>query len=200
MADVDPVWLLGFAVVLLLALGRFYYGPLLFGSDARHWQPFRLAAVPIIDALARRYGGADFNYAETEVYPSEYVTTFTAGAMDLLDRLAAAGYEPQPLASLATDWTGTTEAASWARYMGPKPFPGAPDWLRPMQVHARLFPRPALDGTPRMALTAHYEPNPWRPDTWRGHYRGIGKDAEKGVSTVAGDLGVQPNSVPDGEV
>ncbi len=192
----DQTWIVGAAVVAVLVAARLYAGPGPFGRDVDRitWQPLRRALVPIIHRLARRFAGADW-YAESRVHEHEHVASVGLEPESILDVLSEAGSEPQPLASVATDWTGRTEVASWARYHGPKPFPGAPDWLRKRQDHVRLFERePFPDGTPRTAITAHAEVNPWRFWGWRKHYRGIGKRAAPAVGRLRERLGVHPGS------
>lgn len=183
--DPDWLWWAGAAVVVVLVTARSYAGPAWFGPSARHWQPLRRLAVPLLHRLSQAYVGEEW-YAETHTAEREHVATLHLTVEALLEDLVDAGYEPQPLASVATDWTGETEAASWVRYHGPKPFPGAPEWLRDRQVHVRLFERP--DG---VAIAAHEESTPWRPDLWRDHYRGETLDVERGRQLAAADLGIR---------
>ena len=186
----EAVYAAGFAFVLLLAAGRIYVGEQYFDENARFWAPARRLFVP---ALHRAFQRADEDaFAETDVSADELVVALNDVSVDdVRDDLAEAGYQPQPLASLATDWFGQRESASWARYHGPKPFAGAPEWLRPRQVHVRLFEDP-LDEVVDVTVTAHEESNPWRPDLWRDHYRGESFDVERGVAMAAEDLGVAP--------
>lgn len=186
--DPDWLWWAVAAVVAVLVAARAYAGPAWFGPGARHWQPLRRVLVPLLHRLAQAYVGEEW-YAETHTAEREHVATLALDADDVLEDLAAAGYEPQPLASVATDWTGEMEAASWARYHGPKPVPGAPYWLRDRQVHVRLFER--ADG---VAICAHEESNPWRPDLWRDHYRGETLHVERGRQLVAEDLDIRITS------
>ena len=186
----EAVYAAGFAFVALLAAGRLYVGEQYFDETARFWAPVRRLFVP---ALHRAFQRADEDiYAETDVSADELVVALRDVSVDdVRDDLAASGYQPQPLASVATDWFGQPEAASWARYHGPKPFAGAPEWLRPRQVHVRLF-EDTRAGAFDVVVTAHEEANAWRPDLWRDHYRGESFDVERGVAMAAEDLGVAP--------
>lgn len=179
----DVVYYGGVAIVSLLVLARHYVGEHYFNDRARFWGPLRRHAIPILHRLFQRHD--EDLYAETEVGINEVVDIVDRSPEDILEDFAEAGYEPQPLASFATDWKGRPEVASWARYEGPKPFRGAPNFFRPRQVHVRLFE--ADDGT---VITAHEEATSWRPDQWRDHYRGETMDVETGVVMVAFDLGL----------
>ena len=178
----DVVFIGGFAIVSLLVLGRLYAGEHLFNDRARFWGPLRRHAIPILHRLFQRHD--EDLYAETEIGTDEVVDIVDRSPEDVLEDLGDAGYEPQPLASFARDWLGRPEVASWARYEGPAPFHGAPHFLRPRQVHVRLFETD--DGG--TVITAHEEATPWRPDQWRDHYRGETLDVETGVVMVAFDL------------
>lgn len=180
----DIVYVGGVAIVSLLVLGRLYIGEHYFNDQARFWAPLRRHAIPLLHRLFQRKDG-DL-YAETRVRESELVDVVDRPPEDVLEDLAGAGYEPQPLASLATDWTGATEVASWAHYEGPRPFHGAPHFLKPRQVHVRLFPREE-----RTAITAHAEATSWRPDLWQDHYGAVTMDVETGRVMAAYDLGLE---------
>lgn len=179
----DAVYLGGVAIVSLLVLGRLHVGEHYFNDRTRFWGPLRRHVIPTLHRLFQRH---DENlYAETEISEDELVDVVDRPSEDVLEKLAAAGYEPQPLASFARDWEGRPEIASWARYEGPVPFRGAPHFLRPRQVHVRLFD---IDG--QTMITAHEEATSWRPDQWRDHYRGETQDVETGVVMAAFDLGL----------
>ncbi|WP_090615508.1 hypothetical protein [Natrinema salaciae] len=177
----DVVYYAGVATVSLLVLGRLYVGEHYFNDRARFWGPLRRYAIPILHRLFQRHD--EDLYAETEIGTNQVVDIVDDPPETVLEDLANAGYEPQPLASFARDWLGRPEVASWARYEGPAPFHGAPHFLRPRQVHVRLFETD--EGT---MITAHEEATPWRPDQWRDHYRGETMDVETGVVMVAFDL------------
>lgn len=191
-------WLYAGAAIVLFAIVAWRYrtGRRWFGRDtAATWQLLRRTAIPLLGRAARRLDPlvGEEVYARTTVGTDEHVATVTADLDQLLDDLAAAGYEPQPLASLATDWAGRTEAASWARYYGPKPWSGAPAWLSERQVHVRLFQIEQR----RVAITAHEEANPWRPDQWADHYRAETMDVELGRRLAAEDLDVRLRAASD---
>jgi len=189
MIDQLPLeWLGGFALVLSLVLARAYYGPI----TSVEWQPLRRLLLPVMNWAARRWLGEDW-YATSTRSKRELVATIPADPQVALVDLETMGYEPQPLASLSEDWTGTLEFASWCRYYGPKPFIAAPYWLRERQVHVRLFVTD--DGETR--LTAHAETNPWRFDMWRDHYRSQSLDVQEGRTLVAADLGIDAVPLPD---
>ncbi|WP_265110922.1 hypothetical protein [Halosolutus halophilus] len=179
----DVVYVGGVTIVSLLVIGRLYAGEYYFNDRARFWNPLRRHVIPLLHRLFQRQDGE--LYAETRVRESELVDVVDRRPEAVLEDLAAAGYEPNPLASLATDWTGKTEIASWAHYEGPRPFHGAPHFPKPRQIHVRLFPRE--EGT---AITAHEEANPWRLDQWQDHYRDETLDVEHGVAVAAFDLGL----------
>ena len=175
----DPVWVAGFALILTLGVARYRFGPI----TSVRWQPLRRLLVPVIHRIGQRRFGEEW-YATSEQDPAGHVATVDVAVDVLLDDLEAAGYEPQPLASLKT-WQGREEAASWARYVG-GPGVGGLQWLRSEQVHVRLY----RTGAGETAIFAHREANPWRPDLWRAHYRGRGQDVQAGREQVAEDLGV----------
>ena len=175
-------------VVVLLALWRYRVDRRWFGRDtATFWRILRRTAIPLLGRVARRLDPAvDADvYVKTQVRASEHAATLDVGLEALLDDLHEAGYEPQPLASLATDWEGRVEIASWARYYGEPLFDGAPDWLADRQVHVRLFRGP----NDEVVVTAHDELNPWRHPV--GHYRGQTLDRAAGVAQAAADLNIE---------
>jgi len=187
----DVIYPAGVALVAALAAARLYVPGYWFSEESRFWAPIRRVAVPL---LHRLFTNADDElYAETDVGVDERVATLQDVTVDdVLDDLAAAGYQPQPLASFATDWEGRPEAASWARYHGSRLFPGAPEWLRRRQVHVRLFEIPAANARgPAVIVTAHNEPTSWRPDLWYQHYSGRDVDVDRGVRMAAEDLDIE---------
>lgn len=177
------------AAIAAIGIARFYYGP-----EFREipWQPLRRVFIPIAHGIAKRSLGEDF-YAAYEVKPKEHVATLEVDPEDVIEDLEAAGFVTEPLAGLKTDWNGNTEVASYALHRGPRPFPGAPEWLRRRQVHVTLFPAPR-GGT---IITAHEELNSWRPDLSERHYRGETMDVQKGRELAAVALGIDLESPPD---
>lgn len=180
----DPMWAVGFAAVALLVIGRLYLGPERFNRVA--WGPLRRTLLPVLDRVAKHAVGEEW-YTAYDVNEDELVAVVDIPPDAVVSDLEAAGFIPEPLAAVKTDWTGRTEAASYAYHHGPKPFPGAPEWLRDRQVHVTLFERD--DGT---AITAHDEYNSWVPWLWREHYRGIGYEIEAGVNHAAALLDINP--------
>lgn len=196
--------LAGLAVALgitLLVAARIRYGEHLFTSETRWWGPLRRVVLPVAHSALESLDpkGETGVYLTYEIGSEELVATIEVDHQVILDDLADAGYQPQPLAALKTDWEGRREVASWARFHGPTPFEAAaaPDWLRARQTHVTLFTDEATTVTgetvPLTIVTAHDEYSPWRPDQWRDHYLGIGMDVERGVFQVADDLGVDAN-------
>ena len=183
--ELAGIGLAGFAVGAL-AGARLYYGP---QFSEVPWVPLRRAVIPVAHRIAQRQLGDDF-YAVYDVGREEHVITLELSVEDAVDDLEIAGYLPEPLAAFKTDWNGNTEAASYARHIGSKPFPGAPEWLRERQIHVTLFDAP--DGG--TIVTAHEEWNSWRWDKAEAHYRGETMDIEKGVALAAKDLDVVPTS------
>ena len=146
------------------------------------WNPLRLIVWPLFD---KALTSVPFAFAKTTVYPDEVVNDrpWTLTLDEVREWLCDAGYEAQPLSSVASySETGERERGSFARYYGPKPV-GAPEWMRRYQVHVRPF---GPDGA--ITLTAHAELNPWRPDLALPHLLAIGFDAEAGVEKVGEDL------------
>jgi hypothetical protein len=165
-----------------------------FAPSARFWFPLRrYLGLPLDRALEF----VPLLYAKTSVYEKELVATVGWSVKETNDALAAAGYEPQPLASVAVDWLGRVERSSWVRYYGPKPLEGfvpqailepLPEWTRRRQVHARPF---GFDEEGPMSITAHDEFNPWRPMLALPHMLGITWNADDGVEAVREDLDIE---------
>jgi len=162
-----------------------------FGPSARFWFPLRRYVGLPLDRLLE---SVPMLYAKTSVYEKELVATVEWSVEETNDALAAAGYEPQPLASVAVDWLGRLERSSWVRYYGPKPLEGflpqrllapLPEWTRRRQIHARPF---AFDEDGPTSITAHDEFNPWRPMLALPHMLGITWNAEGGVEAVDEEL------------
>ena len=182
----EVVYAAGFALVALIVLGRIYVGEQYFKDRGAFWNPLRRRLVPW---LHRVFQDADGGlYAETEMREEEYVGTLDDYPENVRDQLLEKGYQFNPLASLATDPDGNPEVASLAWFHGSTPFPGAPSFLRPRQVHVRLVDVSDPVG-PRTAVYAHEEATSWRPDLWQDHYGAKSMDVELGVAIAAYDLG-----------
>lgn len=186
--ELEPQLYIPVAVAIaLLVIARIHASPRWWcPSMGLFWNPLRMAIWPAADhALAR----VPFLYAKTRVNRDEYAATLEISIDELRDDLSNAGYEVQPLSSLARDWDGRIERGSFARYYGKRLFPRAPDWLRRKQVHVRPFGR---DGS--LDVTAHTELNPWRPDLALPHMFGIGLEAAPEM--VADDLDIRVEEGP----
>ncbi len=183
----ETIYWAGVAIVTLLVAGRVYVGEQYFRDRGWFWSPIRRLAVPLLHRLFQRHD--EDLYAETRLSDAEYVGTLERDWRDVRNDLLEQGYYYNPLASFATTPDGTHEVASLAWYHGPKPWPGAPEFLRPRQVHVRLVDRSSPVG-PRTAVYAHEEATSWRPDRWRDHYTAASMDVEVGVAFAAYDLGL----------
>lgn len=172
-----------------LAATRLYYGDRFYEIP---WHPLRVTIIPLAHGIAKRTLGEEY-YTTYDVDPVEHVATLDIGPEDVIDDLEAAGYVVEPLASVKTNWTGTEEAGSYARHRGEKLFPGAPEFLKERQVHVTLFEAPN-SGT---IVTAHEEPNSWRPDLVEEHYRGESTNIELGRQLAGEDLEIEPTSAPE---
>lgn len=179
------------AVVALLAYVRLRADGRWFAPDAWVWWPIRRALMTPLDRVLERVPGL---YATTTVPKTQHVARLDLSLSTVHDGLDRAGYEPQPLASIATDWLGRTERSSWARYHGPKVGRGIlpddlvdalPEWTRRRQVHVRTF---AVDPAGPVDLAAHDEYNPFRPLLAFAHLTGVGLDGEAGVVHASADL------------
>ena len=171
------------AVALVVALGllRTYAGPRLLSLQyVAFWGAARRTFMPLVDRIAKRSVGVP---AENHAPIEEWVADSSLSPAEVARRLDAVTdrrVEVSVLSGLKTDWQGNVEVASVVAYSGSKPWPGAPFWLRPAQIHVTMFD---ADGATR--VTAHYEANSWRPDKWRDHlWKGETFDAERGVETV----------------
>ena len=191
--DPDPATIGVGAVVAVFVAARLHASDRWWCPElAWFWWPLRRLVWPVFDhALESVSTTLPLElYAKTVVREDEVVATLDLTLEELHADLAAAGYEAQPLASLAkaafeTDAVdaGDVERSSLARYYGAKPFGYGPEWLRRRQVHVRPF---GEDGA--LTITAHAEANPYRPDLALAHLLGHGLDAEEGVRMVADDL------------
>jgi hypothetical protein len=171
-----PVEIVAPAVVLLLVALRWYYGSVLLSLRFwRFWGTARRLYMPTL--------GKVWPASENDAHRVEQVVDTPADVGTVLHRLQQGSgrkLEVSILSGLKTDWDGNTEVASVVGYHGPKPFPGAPEWLRAKQVHVFAF---RYDGVTRVC--AHEEANSFRPDKWRDHLtKGPSFDARAGVDRV----------------
>ena len=181
-----PTAVLAVALVVSLGVVRTYAGGALLSLRfVEFWGTARRIYMPVVDRLAKRVAGVA---AENHAHESEHVADVDHTPREIaraLDRVTDRVFEVSVLSGLKTDWDGHTEVASIVAYAGPKPFPGAPNWLRREQIHVFMFRTP--DGRTRIA--AHREANAYRPDKWKDHLRkGPSFDADAGVQAVRGWL------------
>lgn len=179
--DADPTTIAAVALVVVLGITRTYFGSAVLSTRfARFWGLARRLYMPVLDRIAKRAVGVG---AENHATRAEHVADLPASVLTVIRELNHASdpaFEVSVLSGLKTDWAGNTEAASVVAYVGPKPFPGAPRWLRAEQVHVFMFR--ANDVT---RVCAHREANAWRPDQWRDHLRkGPSFDVSAGVDAV----------------
>ncbi len=193
----DPEYLAVGLAVTLLAIARLQTSDRIWAPSCRAlWSPLRRFLWPVLDEAFAHVPGL---YAKTTVRDDEVVVEgLDISLCDLLDDLEAAGYEYQPLASLARfdpsssrGVAGEVERASLARYHGDRVGGGLtvgfPDWfVRNRQVHIRPY---GADGN--LTVTAHDEYNAWNPVFALHHLGGIGLDADRGVQLAAADLGIE---------
>ena len=177
----EPTAVAAVALVVALGLLRTYAGPELLGLRfLTFWGTARRIFMPAVDRVAKRAVGVP---AENHAPVEEFVGDSSLSPREVADRLQRVTdrrFEVSVLSGLKTDWEGNDEVASIVAYDGPKPWPGAPFWLKPAQYHVTMFD---ADGATR--VTAHYEATSWRPDKWRDHlWKGETFDAERGRRQV----------------
>lgn len=195
--DADAVaWALIGLTVALLGAARIHSSDRWWCPElAWFWNPIRRVVAPPLDTVLER---VPFAFGKSTVYEREIVATgLDVTIEDLREDLADAGYEVQPLASLARfdpssdlEIAADVERGSYARYYGDRVggeyTSGLPDWLvRKRQVHIRPF---GDDG--ELTITAHAEYSAWNPVYALPHLLGIGLDPQRGVEKAADDLGI----------
>lgn len=198
----EPTYAAIAAAVLLLGIARVHASPRWFCPDmAVFWNPLRRYLWPLADHALARVPGPFF--AKTRTTEDEVsIDGLEISLDDLTDDLCGAGYEVQPLASIARfdprssrPIAGEYERASLARFhggqLGESILPAGlldqvPEWLLARrQTHIRPY---GPDGS--LVVTAHEEFNPWNPAYAVHHLLGVGIDVEAGVRTAREDLGV----------
>lgn len=164
------------AAVLLLVAGRVYYGSVLFSPQLLPvWAAVRRVATPVVETLLTRIAPIPVSL-ESETPKREYV-----GAVDLSPKALALAVDGDRaveiplLATYSTDWDGNSERGTFVWYCGSAPG-SFPRWLRPHQVHIRCY-----EVADRTRVTAHFEPNSYRPDTWLSFISGSATKADNGV-------------------
>jgi len=158
----------------MVLLTRMYFGSVLLAPRyVRAWNVARRILVPLIDKLAASRlptSPSLTNHATKE----EFVAATDLRVTQLSKQLATArDLEVPLLAGYKTDWLDRSEDGTVVWYYGSKPWPTAPNWLRPYQVHITVF---------EDTITAHREANPWCPWLWVDHlFKGESFSAKDGV-------------------
>ena len=176
--ELDTVALAAILLVSTLVIARFYTGSVLLDIKyLEFWGQARQLFMPLIDKLAKRLVGIS---AENSAHETEHVVDIRNSPREIAQTIqenTQRDFEVSVLSGLKTDWDGNTEVASIVGYMGARPWPNAPEWLRSKQVHIFMF-----EYGDYTRLYAHVEANSWRPDLWRDHlFKGESFDAEQGV-------------------
>jgi len=183
---VDPVAIAAVALVTATVAVRLYAGGgLLSLRFLSFWARARQVYMPVLDRIGKRLVGIGAeNRARRDEFVADVADAMPADVAAAVADAATYRTEVSVLSGLKTDWTGNVEVASVVAYAGPKPFPGAPDWLRDDQLHVFMF-----EDRGRVRVCAHYEANSWRPDKWRDHlFKGETFDAETGVRNTRAAL------------
>lgn len=185
------------AVVSIVLLTRLYFGSVIFSPRyAKAWNILRRILVPLVDTLAasRLPTSPSLTNRATE---EEFVCRTGLSIVSLGERLSEVREAEVPLlAGYKTDWQGRKEDGTLVWYYGPRPWPTAPNWLRPHQVHITTF-----GGT----ITAHREANPYCPWMWADHlFKGQSFSVDDGVDRTRralDDAGVEYDTgLPEGGV
>lgn len=188
------IWVLLPTLITAAVIGRLYFGSVIFHPRyTAVWATARKLLVPLLDRLLRRRIGLTQSITNHAVR-SEIVGLVDHSPQSLATSLdACRDVEIPLLAGYKTDWCDRAESGTVVWYYGPEPWPGAPNWLRPYQVHLTTFSVQTDDGL-RELVTAHREANPYRPDLWADHlFKGSHHSAEDGVrrtERALGDAGV----------
>lgn len=171
-------------VVLVAVFARVYFGGVIFHPRyVKVWNVVRRLLVPIIDRVVSARLGIS---VENEAYREELVGYVDLTPPELARRLDQVAEPEVPLlAGLKTDWEGNTESGTLTVYHGPRPWPGAPRWLRPRQTHMTTFDVQTASGTFQSRLTAHDEANSYRPDKWVSHLFAGSQSPQEGVERAA---------------
>lgn len=168
--------------VTIIVLSRLFFGGTLFHVRwINAWNVIRRIKVPALNTyILGNVVPFDFEI-ENEVYEDEYVGVSPMDPKEIEMKMADSVDSEVPLlAGFKTDWGGRTEIATAVSYHGPRPWPGAPNWLRPRQTHRTYF-RVLDDGGYKTLITAHEEANSYRPDKWSDHLFKKTFSAEEGV-------------------
>ena len=191
------------APIVALAVSWVLYGVLgkrVLGADDDYWPMLRNLVLPVLDKL----GATSGLYAQGEVIQEEFVGVVHMPEDEFEQHLEDAGFYRNPLSAVKRSPNGWKSDGSWARRYGR--IRGLGEFLRSIDVPVAgligrmlgrflaatgdVFARRQLhvtiyteqrDGSTRLHLYAHDEPNSLNPLTaWR-HYVGKAWSAKKGV-------------------
>ena len=185
-AIIDTILTMEIAVptaVALIGAARLWFGDTIFHVRwIKLWNAVRRAKVPAINTyVLGNLVPFDFEIENT-AHADEFVGVSRKSQKDIAMSIAEVCDPEVPLlAGLKTDWEGRKEVGTDVNYYGPKPFPSAPDWLRPRQVHRTYFQARGPDGRLYTVVTAHDEANSYRPDKWADHLFKKTFSAKEGV-------------------
>jgi len=185
-ALLTEIWVLAPTLITAAVVGRAYFGSVIFHPRwTPLWATARKILVPLLDTLLRRRLGSAAPSVTNRALESEVVGLVDHSPKQLATALdTCRDVEVPLLAGYKTDWEGRSESGTLVWYYGPEPFPSAPNWLRPFQVHLTTFTVHTESGV-RQLVTAHREANPYRPDLWADHLRkGSHHSVEDGVRRV----------------
>ena len=176
--ELDTVALAAILLVSTLVIARFYTGSVLLDIKyVEFWGQARQLFMPLIDRLAKRLVGIP---AENDAKRYEHVADIPERPKEIAQTIQANSereFEVSVLSGLKSDPINRKEIASIVGYMGSRPWPNSPEWLRAKQVHIFMF-----DVGDYTRLYAHVEANSWRPDLWKDHlFKGDSFNAEQGV-------------------
>lgn len=185
----EPLASVAILTVLIGITARIYFGRQLFHPQwTVVWGNIRRVGVPLLNVVlgqvVRRVTGYSSDPAlENNALAGEYVGTVSGYNMRSLamEINSVRDVEVPLLAGYKTDWKGREEVGTLVEYHGPKPFGGAPPWLRDRQLHMTFFE----DDDGHIIATAHEEANSYRPDQWVEHLFRHSQNAEKGVRMTA---------------
>ena len=178
-------------LVSTLVIARFYTGSVLLQIKyLEFWGTARQLFMPLIDKLAKRLVGIS---AENHAKEIEHVADIRNSPREIAETIQANSkreFEVSVLSGLKRDPKNRKEVASIVGYMGNRPWPNSPEWLRSKQVHIFMF-----EYGDYTRLYAHVEANSWRPDLWRDHlFKGDSFDAEQGVRITKAWLDYQSDN------
>jgi len=187
MLEPVPDVILRMEVAIPLVVGLLIAARMLFGGAIFHvrwtaaWNVIRSLKVPVINSyVLGTLVPFDFEI-ENEAHRDEFVGVSPHTPKEIEMLIAESVDSEVPLlAGFKTDWAGREEAGTAVSYHGSRPWPGAPNWLRPRQTHRTHFRVRGPDGWYTL-ITAHEEANSWRADQWIDHLKKHSFSAREGV-------------------